>query len=63
LLSRDGDWYGTTVNLAARLVTRAKEGTVWLSGHGADAVDGAAALRGRKRLKDVPERVEVWRLD
>lgn len=62
LLSRDGDWYGTTVNIAARLVAKAKPGTVWLTGEGADEVEGATALRGRRKLKDVPERVEVWRI-
>jgi adenylate cyclase len=62
LLSRDGDWYGTTVNLAARLVEKAKAGTVWLTGEGAEQVEGATPMRGRRKLRDVPQRVEVWRL-
>lgn len=61
LLSRDGDWYGTTVNLAARLVDKAKPGTVWLAGDGAGDAEGAVS-KGRKRLRDMPERVEVWRI-
>lgn len=61
LLSRDGDWYGSTVNLAARLAEKAKPGTVLLSGDGAQDVPGAAA-RGRRRVRDLPERVELWRI-
>lgn len=61
LLSRDGDWYGSTVNLAARLVDRAKPGAVLLSGEGASEVPGAVA-RGRRRIRDLPERVELWRI-
>ncbi len=63
LLGRDGDWYGMTVNLAARLVERARDGTVWLAGDGAPEVAGATPLRGRRRLRGIPERVEVWRID
>lgn len=61
LLSRDGDWYGSTVNLAARLTDRAKAGTVLLSGDGAAEVPGAVA-RGKRRIRDLPERVEIWRI-
>jgi class 3 adenylate cyclase len=61
LLSRDGDWYGSTVNLAARLVDRAKAGTVLLTGDGASDVPGASA-RGKRRIRDLPERVELWRI-
>ena len=61
LLSRDGDWYGSTVNLAARLVDKAKPDTVLLAGDGAADVPGAAA-RGKRRVRDLPERVELWRI-
>ena len=61
LLSRDGDWYGSTVNLAARLVERAKSGTVLLTGDGAHDVPDAVS-RGRRRVRDIPERVELWRI-
>ena len=61
LLSRDGDRYGSTVNLAARLVDRAKAGTILLAGDGAAEVPGATA-RGKRRIRDLPERVELWRI-
>lgn len=61
LLSRDGDWYGTTVNLAARLAEKARAGTVWIAGDGADRVEGATG-KGKRRLRDIPERTEVYKL-
>ncbi len=61
MLSRDGDWYGATVNLAARLVEKAKNGTVLLTGDGAELVPDAVH-KGRKRLRDIHERPDVWRL-
>ena len=61
LLSRDGDWYGSTVNLAARLVEKAKPGCALLTGDGAELVPDAVH-KGRKRLRDLQERPDVWRL-
>ncbi len=61
LLSRDGDWYGSTVNLASRLVDRAKPDTVLLAGEGAQDVPGATS-RGKRRIRDLPERIELWRI-
>lgn len=61
VLSRDGDWFGSTVNLAARLVDKAKPGTTLLSGEGAAECRGAVH-RGRRRLRDLPERVDTWRI-
>jgi len=62
LLSRDGDWFGTTVNLAARLVEKAKARTVLLAGDGAAQIEGASE-RGRRRLRGLPARVDVWRIE
>lgn len=61
LFGRDGDWFGTTVNRAARLVERAKGGWVLFAGEGGELIDGAVS-RGRPRLRDLPDRVEVWRI-
>ncbi len=62
---RDGDYYGTTVNRAARIMSTAHGGQVLLSGAVAAAVDGrlpeAVTLRdlGAVRLRDLaqPERL------
>lgn len=62
VLSRDGDWFGTTVNKAARLVDRARRGTVLMTGEGVESVDGAVD-KGRRRLKGIADRVEIWRKD
>lgn len=61
LLSRDGDWYGSTVNLAARLVEKAKPDTVLLTGDRAGDVPGAVS-RGKRRVRDLPDRLELWRI-
>lgn len=61
-VSRDGDWYGTVVNTAARLVEKAAGGSVLFSGEGADDVEGADA-KGRRRLRGLPDRVPIWRVD
>lgn len=61
LIGRDGDWFGTTVNRAARLVERAKTGQILFTGEGAEEIEGATS-RGRLRLRDLPERSEVWRI-
>ena len=61
VLSRDGDYFGSTVNLAARLVDKAKAGAVLLTGDGASDCPGAVA-KGKRRLRDLPERVDIWRI-
>ena len=61
VLSRDGDYFGSTVNLAARLVDKAKTSSVLISGDGAADCPGAVS-KGRRRLRDLPERVEIWRI-
>jgi adenylate cyclase len=61
VLSRDGDWFGSTVNLASRLVDKAKPNTVLLAGAGASECPGAVH-KGRKRLRDLPERIDTWRI-
>ena len=61
VLSRDGDYFGSTVNLAARLVDKAKASSVLLTGQGASDCPGAVS-KGKRRLRDLPERVETWRI-
>ena len=45
---RWGDWFGTPVNLASRLTTRARPSTVLVSEEVRDAVDGALRLLRRR---------------
>ena len=61
MLNRDGDWFGSTVNLAARLTERARPREMLAAGDGAGMVVGATS-RGRKRLKGLADRVEVFRI-
>lgn len=61
VLSRDGDWFGTTVNLASRLVDKARAGTILLAGDGAaDCTD--ATFKGKRHLRDIADRVDIWRI-
>ena len=60
-----GDWYGSTVNLAARLTERARPGSVLVTGEVKDAVAGdgyAISSAGPKRLKGFAEPVKTWRV-
>ncbi len=61
MLGRDGDWFGTTVNIAARLVERAKDGEILCAGERAEAVEGVTS-RTRKRLRGLHERIEIYRI-
>lgn len=62
----NGEWYGETINIAARLQALADPGGINVS---ADTLDRAgdvglvAEPLGRKRLKNIPEPVNVYRLN
>jgi adenylate cyclase len=64
-VAREGDYFGPTVNLAARLVTMAKNESVLVSSEVHDALASHDAFRWRRlrtaRVRDIG-RVEVWRL-
>ncbi len=67
-VARLGDWYGPTVNLAARLTQRARPGSVLVSNPVRDALGPAEAEpyrfseAGLKRLKGISEPVPVLRV-
>ena len=66
MVSRDGDYFGTVVNLAARLTEMARPGTVLASAEvGAELADDAhfsmRRISGRK-VRDIGK-VDVFRLD
>ncbi len=61
---RWGDWFGTPVNLASRLTTRARPSTVLVAQEVRDAVDGGYAFSdaGRKKLKGFSNPVHAYRV-
>ena len=63
VLNRDGDYYGSVVNLAARLVTLAEPGEVLLSDAAAAvAADGDVEPLGPVDVKGFPDPVTAFRL-
>ncbi len=57
---RDGDYFGRTVNVAARLADAAPAGGVWLDAATAAAAGRTLAPAGRRSLKGLLEPVEVF---
>ena len=66
LIARGGDYFGTAVNLASRLVDHAEAGSVLADEVIRGQLDGATGLTihtaGTRRLKGIGE-TEVWRLE
>ena len=64
VLYREGDYYGATVNLAARIVAEARADRVLVSSDVRDRLAGAGDFRlaaaGRRKLKHIAEPVEVF---
>jgi adenylate cyclase len=65
VVARDGDFFGRTVNLAARIAGVAPSGEVWVSESVIAAVVGGGlpfsfASRGARALKGLPGEVPVW---
>jgi adenylate cyclase len=63
-LQRAGDWYGRPVNLASRLTSFARRGTIVASNdvHEAAADGYAWSFAGYRRFKGVGTSVPVWRV-
>ncbi len=61
---RDGDYFGTTVNRAARLMATAHGGQIVCSRSTADLVDGMVGLHGlgEHRLRDLSAAVQVFQV-
>ncbi len=62
-LSRWGDWYGRPVNLASRVCSRARPGSVLITEPVAEACEGHGyrfSAAGQKRLKGIGD-VPLWR--
>ena len=67
VLAQEGDYYGPVVNLASRLVERARPGSTLTSSEFRDALGDDPAfrwqrLRGGRRIRDIG-RVEIWALE
>jgi predicted ATPase len=61
---RDGDYFGPTVNRAARLMAAGHGGQVLLSNTAADLLDGRVEVRdlGEHRLRDLTSTMRVWQV-
>ena len=63
-VARDGDWYGTTVNVAAHLTDRARAGEVLLTASTRRQMSRDLSFelvdRGRRRLRNVCSPVRVF---
>ena len=61
---RWGDWFGTPVNLASRLTTRARPSTVLVAEEIRDTVDDGYTFSdaGRKKLKGFSSPVRAYRV-
>ncbi len=66
-VSRDGDWYGATVNTAARVAALARGDEILVTGSTLRALDGLDGVgieaAGTHRLKNVGEPVKLYRLE
>ena len=57
-IERNGDWYGSTVNIASRVASAASAGELLMTERTREASAGSAhepTERGRRRLKGLPE--------
>lgn len=66
VLARDGDYFGATVNLAARVASRAGSGQALATGVVAEAAFTAGidvVELGLQRFRNVLESVEVWAIE
>jgi adenylate cyclase len=63
-IARDGDYFGTTINVAARVSALAGGGELLVTGHTAALapdLDGVVyESRGRRVLRNVPEPIEIF---
>ena len=64
VVSRGGDWYGHTVNLASRIAAIARPGSVLCDDavHDAEPEEFQWSFAGERRLKGVKRPVRLWRV-
>jgi adenylate cyclase len=67
-LNRNGDWYGRPVNLAARITSVARPGSVLVAGDVRDTLDGdsesryAFSFAGKRKLKGISGETDLHRV-
>lgn len=66
ILKRNNNYFGSTINLASRIASRANKGTLWCSGEFVNALSDKTAFtflpRGGHRFKNVIEENDVLEL-
>jgi adenylate cyclase len=66
ILNRGGNYFGTTINLASRIASRASSGTLWCSRDYLDALENKSALsfhpKGKYAFKNLSEEFEISEL-
>jgi adenylate cyclase len=62
-LNRAGDWYGSPVNLASRVTSVARPGSVLVTADAREGLDDAFdwSFAGRRKLKGVKGEVPLYR--
>lgn len=66
LIARNGDYYGATVNLAARVASRAGSGEAFATAevaHAAEQLGIETLFAGPQSLRNILEPVDTWSLD
>ena len=66
ILERNNNYFGSTINITSRIVSKAKPGTFWCSEEFVTALPGKAAfkflLRGKHNLKNITAEVKMFEL-
>ena len=66
ILKRNNDYYGTTINLAARIAAKANPGCIWCSSEYINALNNKADFafrpRGKHYFKNISDEIDVHEL-
>ena len=66
ILKRNNDYYGTTINLAARIAAKANPGSIWCSSEYINALNNKSEItfrpKGRHSFKNISDEIDVHEL-
>jgi adenylate cyclase len=66
ILKRNGNYFGTTINLASRITSKATAGTFWCSAHFVDSLSDQSLFKflpkGKHSFKNLNEEIEILEL-